>query len=127
MLNAASELKYTSEIKRTLNGQIENPEEQFVRFFFCQTNPAGAKFTATIKEQFTELVKKAFQQFVNEQVSDRLQEAIEGVTKPPKATDEGPKDDIETTEEEIEGYHIVRAIVSGVVDPERVVHRDTRS
>jgi len=56
-----------------------------------------------------------------------LQEAIEGVTKPPKATDEGPKDDIETTEEEIEGYHIVRAIVSGVVDPERVVHRDTRS
>ena len=34
---------------------------------------------------------------------------------------------IETTEEEIEGYHIVKAIVRQVVDANRVVYRDTKS
>ncbi|MCZ6751745.1 MAG: restriction endonuclease, partial [Acidobacteria bacterium] len=39
------------------------------------------------------------------------------------STDDG----IETTEEEIEGYHIIKAIVREVVAPSRVVHRDTKS
>ena len=34
---------------------------------------------------------------------------------------------IETTEEELEGYFIVKAIVRQVVDSDRVVHRDTIS
>jgi hypothetical protein len=32
-----------------------------------------------------------------------------------------------TTEEEIEGFHIVKAIVSEIVDPSRVVMRDQKS
>jgi hypothetical protein len=127
MLSAASELKYASEIKAILNGQFDNPEEDFVRFFFCQANP-GSRFTAAVKAQFTDLVQKACQQFISERVSDRLRSALEEVQ--PEQPEEGElieDDGIVTTEEEIEGYHIVRAIVSGVVDPERVVYRDTRS
>ena len=36
-------------------------------------------------------------------------------------------DGIVTTEEEIEGYQIVRAIVSQKIPPSRVAHRDTKS
>lgn len=126
MLSAASELKYTSEIKNILNGQFENPHEEFVRFFFCQANP-HSRFTAAAKQQFTDLVKSAFQQFVSERVSDRLRSALEDVQPGAEPEEVELDDGIVTTEEEIEGYHIVRAIVSGVVDPERVVYRDTRS
>jgi len=128
MLSAASELKYTSEIKAILNGQFDNPQEDFVKFFFCQANP-GSRFTAPVKVQFTDIVQKACQQFISERVSDRLRSALEEVQPgaEPEEADVEEDDGITTTEEEIEGYHIVRAIVSGVVDPERVVYRDTRS
>jgi hypothetical protein len=126
MLSAASELKYASEIKAILNGQFDNPEEDFVRFLFCQANP-GSRFTAAVKAQFTDLVQKACQQFISERVSDRLSSALKDVERRAEPEEAEEDDGIVTTEEEIEGYHIVRAIVSGVVDPERVVYRDTRS
>jgi len=82
------------------------------------------------REQFGELTKRAFKQFVSERVSDRLRSALEKADVPaggagPLETDED--DGIETTIEEIEGYHIVKAVVREVVDPKRVVHRDTKS
>ncbi len=51
MLSTASELKYTSEIKKVLLTQSESPDEEFVRFFFQRVMP-GSRFTATYKELF---------------------------------------------------------------------------
>ena len=41
------------------------------------------------------------------------------------STDEEPQ--IETTVDELLGYHIVKSILRDTVKPERIVHRDTRS
>jgi hypothetical protein len=35
--------------------------------------------------------------------------------------------DVETTEEEMEGFYIVKSILRDIVDPARIAHRDTRS
>ena len=135
MLSTANELKYLREIHRILGEQIENPSHDFVRFFYAQINPHG-RFTTSAREQFTEFVKKAFQQFVRERVSSRLRNALEqeAVSVGPLEdveteveVQEAEEDGVETTEEELEGYHIVKAIVRQVVAPERVVHRDTKS
>lgn len=132
MLSTASELKYTSEIKKVLAVQAETPDDDFVRFCFHRINPGG-RFTSVMKDQFSPLVLRAFQQFLSEKISDRLRTALEGE----KAGDtEAPADDVDvaaddngivTTEEEIEGFNIVRAIASKAVHPGRVVHRDTKS
>lgn len=135
MLNAASELKYTSEIKKVMAHQLEFPEEEFIRFFFQRVMPGG-RFTSTMKEQFSPLIAKAFQQFLSDKISDRLRSALESEKELPSkrieaATEENQeqnqKDGIVTTEEEIEGYNIVRAIAAKVVQPSRVAHRDTKS
>ena len=136
MLSTASELKYTSEIKKELTVQSENPDEEFVRFFFQRIIPGG-RFTSTMKEQFTPLVHKAFNQFLSDKVSDRLRYALESEKdsngksdKELKADDTTSlKDDngIVTTEEELEGFNIVKAIATRCVKPNRVVHRDTKS
>jgi hypothetical protein len=129
MLNSASELKFTGEIRRHLAKQLEEPEEEFVRFFFSRVHPGG-RLTAAVKDHFTSLVRKALQQFISERVSGRLRSALqredEDAQKAREAEAE-PDDGIETTDEEIEGFQIVRAIVANVVDPTRVVYRDTRS
>ena len=125
LLSTASELKYTSEIKKVLLAQSETPSDEFVRFFFQQVTPGG-RFTATMKEQFSPLVSKAFQQFLSDKVSDRLRSALKSendstennINGAPEINQEPIRPDgIETTEEEIEGYNIVRAIATKNIPP----------
>lgn len=79
-------------------------------------------------------------QFLNDQINDRLKSAMSGAIQPaltplPSAstgTDPvDPRDESDdkvlTTLEELEGYHIVRALVRSVVDAKRIVQRDTQS
>lgn len=134
MLSTASELKYTSEIKKVLLSQSELPDEDFVRFFFQRVMP-GSRFTVAYKELFTPLVLKAFQQFLSDKVSDRLRSALENEKETtdnssaavPDSSEEPTSDGIETTKEELDGWNIVRAICAKVVPPSRVLKRDTKS
>jgi len=135
MLSTASELKYTSEIKKVITAEVENPSEELVRYFFKKTSPKGM-FTAAMKEYFTPLVAKAFRVFVNDKIDDRLRSALEHAGNSNTEKDEEdsatqimPENDhgIITTEEELDGYRVVVAICSQKVSPERIVHRDTKS
>ena len=142
MLDAASELKYLRELQKVLSDQIENPDDDLVKFFYLQVCPGG-RFVQSAREQFSDLVPKAFQQFISERVSNRLRSALaqedvvtgRSIDLPPSPTPSAPDEadepvrdsGIETTPEELEGFHIVKAIVREVVAPERIVHRDTKS
>ena len=136
MLTAASDLKYTKEIKHTMMEQLESPAEDFVRFFLSAVY-SGVK-TSAVVQQFTDIVKRALNQFMNEAINQRLQSAIakgSNAEQPIEQIIDEPDDDdlseeeigsrIVTTEEELEGYFTVKAIMREVVDPDRLVHRDT--
>ena len=136
MLTAASDLKYTKEIKHTMMEQLESPAEDFVRFFLSAVY-SGVK-TSAVVQQFTDIVKRALNQFMNEAINQRLQSAIakgSNAEQPVEQIIDEVDDDelseeeigsrIVTTEEELEGYFTVKSIVREVIDPERVVHRDT--
>ena len=133
-LTAASDLKYTKEIKQLMMEQLEAPSEDFVRFFLSSVY-SGLK-TQAVVQQFTDIVKRALQQFLNEQINQRLQSAIreEEAAEPSdedEESDESIEEEvesrIETTEEELEGFYTVKSIVREVVAPDRIVHRDTIS
>ena len=133
MLNAATDLKYLREISTVLNEQLEEPDQELVRFFYTKAVPHG-RFTAAAKEQFTPLVQRALHQLIRERVSDRLRSALQQEDAPAEKYNDEPQaeaapndDGVETTEEEVEGFHIVKAIVREVVDANRVGHRDTKS
>ena len=135
-LIAASDLKYTKEIKQTMTVQLESPAEDFVRFFLSSVY-TGVKTQAVIR-QFTDIVKRALNQFMNEAINQRLQSAITkgNPADPPIEIDEPDDDELDdedseprivTTEEELEGFYTVKSIVREVVTPDRIVHRDTIS
>jgi hypothetical protein len=145
-LTAATELKYTREIKRLLAAQFAKPSEEFVRFFAAQVY--SGRLGQSVKQQFTEFVKKALQQFLSDRINERLKSAlaveedselqpqnqsetqIVAITEAEEANAERKKDResrIVTTEEEIEGHSIVREILKETIAPERVVMRDTIS
>lgn len=138
VISAAGELKYIGQLKRVLAAQFKQPEDDWVRFL--TTRVYEGSFTQKVREQFLPLVVKAAGQFLNEQVNDRLKSALggpdsyvsvsSGTPEPVVEEEERPVDaggDIITTEEEIEGYRIVRAIVCSEVPVSRVVARDTKT
>ena len=133
-LTAASDLKYTKEIKQTMMEQLETPAEDFVRFFLSSVY--SGRHTQAVVQQFTDIVKRALNQFLNDQINQRLQSAI---TKGEVAeqsveveeSDEPISEEVEsrivTTAEELEGFYTVKSIIREVVAPDRVGHRDTIS
>ena len=93
--------------------------------------------TKNVLEDFRPMVQRAFQQYTNDYVNERLKSAITpevpSIDKPaadaPQSEDEASAKDklIVTTEEEYQGFYIVRAILCNTVDIERVTLRDAQS
>lgn len=135
IINAAGELKYVSQIKKILHSQLNNPEDDFVKFFASRVY--DGILTQKVRESFLNLTKKAASQYINDQVNERLKSAITGITpaiiKTPNESSHIEEDehkdesDVVTTLEELEGYHIVKAITRAVLEAPRITHRDTKS
>lgn len=140
VLLAAEELKYVSGLKRAIASQFESPKDDFVRLL--ASGVYEGTFTAKVREAFSRLASKALQQFINDQVNERLKSALGGsapvvgaapqVREPvadvsPDDTEPETPNDIQTTIEELEGFHIVRAILASDVLFDRIVSRDNKS
>lgn len=133
ILNTASELKYLAELKTRIKEDFSNPSADLVRILTKKVYEGT--MTQKVIEQFTELVKRSLNNHINEVISERLNVAIKSTEHSAK---EEPKIEVEekrveetpkviTTEEELQGFYIVRAIIAKCVDVKRIAKRDTAS
>lgn len=129
--NTASELKYTNELKQLLQQELSNPSAEFVKHFARQVYPSVV--TAKVLEQFTNLTKKSIQQHISDLITERLKTAL---TKEDEKIKEQEAVQLEqtaeeskvvTTEEELEGFLIVKTILRQKINSTRVTHRDAQS
>lgn len=140
VVDAAGELKYLNQIKKVLQEQFANPQEDFVKFFTSKVYD-GIQ-TAKVKAQFLEITSKALKQFLNDSINNRLKSAIgtseDVVLKTQNQAQsltvdadseplEGEKPRVVTTEEETDGFNIVKAILRARFDVSRIIARDTQS
>ncbi|MEJ5964214.1 type I restriction endonuclease [Pedobacter immunditicola] len=131
--NTASELKYLNELKVLLNNEIAQPSEPFVTFFTKQIYPGV--LTAKVKDQFTPIIKRSFNQLINDAISDRLKSAlnqekqkeIKEAVQVDSGTPDASSSNIITTEEELEGFYIVKSILREFIDSKRITYRDAQS
>lgn len=144
VVDAAGELKYLTQIKRALSEQFNSPDDELVRFLTSKVY-SGIQ-TPKIKAQFSVLIQKALKQFLSDSVNARLKSAMgdddespaittslptQTITAAPATTSneeqepEGPR--VNTTQEELDGFHIVRAILRKRFDVARIIQRDTQS
>jgi len=135
IINAAGELKYVSQIKKIIHTQLNNPEDDFVKFFASRVY--DGILTQKVRESFLNLTKKAASQYINDQINERLKSAITGIPSisaepqsealPEDEDTQKDDSDVVTTLEELEGYHVVKAITRTVLDASRITQRDTKS
>ena len=124
--STASNLKYTSLIKDFLQQQIDDPNDDFVKY--VTGNVYDGPKTQKILEQFSPLVKKSFASLINELVNKKISSALDKNEDSEPVEDEIiPKSKIITTEAEIESYYIIRGMLAGTCNVEDVTYRDTES
>ena len=126
ILTTANDLKYTTAIQNRLGEWMVAPDEKFVRLLAADLI-GNRKFTQPVIDQFTAITKRAFEQMLGARINDRLKGAMTPDTAPVAGLDAAADTPIITTAEEIEGFHIVRAILRGVVGPTRIRMRDSQS
>jgi hypothetical protein len=140
ILTTASELKFTREIRRIMAEQMQEPSDEFVKFFASQVY--HGRMTQAVREQFAQFTRQALKQYINDQINERLKTAlasdtiapVEKPAEPPVAGNGAPESTVPertsavaTTVEEMEGYYVVKAILREIVDVKRIVMRDVQS
>jgi len=127
IVDNASSLKYTKEIKKLIGEELQAPSYDFVRLFASRIYTG--RLTEKVMGEFTDLVSKAFIQTISEKVNDRLNSALHKEAEKQQEEDKEPEkvSKVDTTEEELEGYRIVVAILRRKLSVDRIVHRDTQS
>ncbi len=127
ILATAERLKYTSGVKQVLSKLIEDPPEEFVRM--VSSGVYDGRMTAQVREMFTGIVRAAFREVIMDTVKSRLSNALadteQVIEKIDTPVDEEP--DVITTDEEREGFMIIKAIVRDTITASRVVMRDQKS
>lgn len=135
ILSSASQLKYMSSLKTIIRDEFQTPSEELVSLFAKRVY--DGRVTKNVIEQFTDLVKKSFTDYINDAIADRLNIAMsttetksEQVVTTDNTTaqdDEVENSKIVTTDEEMEGFFIVKAILRSIIPGERIFYRDLQT
>lgn len=131
--DAASDLKYTNAVKALLARQASNPDEAFVNYIVREVYPG--RRTPQVSEKFVDIIKRSFAQYFNDLLNERFKSMMEpkAEQKPADPEIEGEaespieKSAIDTTQEELEAFVIIKALVHDVIDVSRISHKDTAS
>jgi Uncharacterized conserved protein len=131
ILSSASELKYTNELKSVMSAEFQNPSPEFVKLFAKKVY--DSIITPKLLDQFTSLVKRSIQSTINEAISERLQTALKAENEIKETAEQELVTEVvvdnktATTDEEIEGFFIVKSILRSKVSSEKITHRDAQS
>jgi hypothetical protein len=133
ILDSAEGLKYIKAIRNEFEKEIQEPSDEIVRLLVNRffNKPLTAPRLVTFKEY----TKKAFSNSINDSINFRLKNALNITESVPSKTTEHTTaidENIETpkfltTEEEIEGSQIIKAILREILPASRIAFRDTQS
>lgn len=147
ILSTAQELQITIQVKDLLNKNFQQPDDEFTRYFVRSLN--DGRYSAKLVEQYRPILKKSIASVINDIISDRLNVAMKNeentdVRKAPENNEEQDEQTLHdnlpegvvyvdeergivTTQEEIDGYNIIRSILRKYIDVKRLQYKDFKS
>ncbi len=127
ILSNASQLKYKRELAKAFEAELAEPSTELIKHFISKV------FTGRITEKvilhFKDIFTLSINQCINDRINKRLENALSSELETQKLEEPAQitPSKITTTEEEIEGYHIIKSILRQSISIERIVHRDKQS
>ena len=133
LFSVAASLKYAKRVKEIMGAELKEPDDDFIRFFLKDIY--AGKATQRAIDDFKPIIKKALNQYLNDQLNDMFKAAIENAKAKEQeeldnqaaATKETlvEKPAIVTTEEELEAFFLVKFLLKDAVDVKRICYKDT--
>lgn len=131
IFDIASELKYVNAFKSLFLQQLQNPTDDFVKLFLNDIY-SGVK-TQNVVDKFRPILKKSLNQCITETMNDKIKTVLDkNETNDEEMQSSEPEDqkrekNIITTNEELEGYFIVKNILQNIAPMQDIFYRDTES
>jgi predicted type IV restriction endonuclease len=126
IVQEAGTLKTQSLVYKSLQDEFQEPSDEFIRLIATKVH--DGRLTTQVRDTFKSLIVNSVSSLIRDKVTERLTSAL--TASNPADEGEAEADSAEatfTTQEEVDGFQIIRAIVSRHVDPKRVVMRDAKS
>lgn len=120
IVETAESLQMEGAVIKAVESELAEPSQEFIRLISSKV--IDRRLTPGTKAAVARHIPNAFKAILRDRLNDRLSSAIdEGGDDEPASSSE-----IETSSEELEGFQIIRAIASELVDPSRIVMRDAK-
>ncbi len=127
IMSSASNLKYASSIEKILLEEFDNPSDDFIKLILNKGVYDGVK-TQNIIDKYRAILKKSINHYINTLINQRLQTVLNNPTEVNNDIGEIiEEDEIVTTEEELESYYTVKAILAETVNSKQIYYKDTNS
>ncbi|MCT2398886.1 type I restriction endonuclease [Novosphingobium mangrovi (ex Huang et al. 2023)] len=122
----AGTLKLQSQVLAELKKEFAEPSEEFVRVIAARLH--DGMLTKPVRDKYQAAITQAIGALIRQGIDERLQNAMKRNDEPEPSDEPAPDgNSIETTQVEIDGFNIIRAICAKVVTPDRIVIRDAKS
>jgi len=124
---AAASLKYMRAAMSFIEEQWAEPSDEFVRL--VAKSFYESKLTSTVVDSLKPLVRRAFDNIFHQRVRQKIDVAFDddGADEDLPQVSSEAEDKINTTQEELQGFMIVRAIAAQVCPVTRITSRDAQS
>jgi len=133
---AAIELKYMGKINEILHSLRTDPQDSFVKYIIGEIS--NRKANAKAIEEFRLIIKRGFSQYINDTISEMINDMLKSTTKNPSVKDDAaiettvdetleqqePEERM-TTLEEFEAFAIVKSILRNICDVNRLTLKHT--
>ena len=134
LLGIAEELKYIKGVKNEIRKELTAPSDWLVREM-AQRVHSARRIRAQILDSFRLIVTEAIQSYIADRINETLDKAIKTVEvkehdhqlDEQDTAEAENSNDIVTTQEEIEALYIVRAICASLINPDRIMEKDTKN
>ena len=136
LFSTAANLKYVGQIKTIMDAELKDPSVEFCRYLLKQILPAKP-ITQNVMDKFRPLIKKALSLFVTDLINEKLKSALsstdsddaigDGDTFQDVDYEEDAGNSIVTTDEELEGFFLIKSLLRQVVPPQRIFFKDNKS
>ncbi|MBS4760944.1 MAG: type I restriction enzyme HsdR N-terminal domain-containing protein [Clostridium sp.] len=118
----AGDLKYIRQFEEVIENEYRNPSDDFVRYLLDKSEIYDGVKTAKVIEKHRKTTVEAFNLFMSKVMKTSLDFSLTS-----KQDEKEKKNQVVTTLEELEGYAIVKSILNGNIDLNRVTYRDNAS
>lgn len=109
ILDSASELKYMTMVKKAISEQFQEPSDQLIKTLINKSIYSGAK-TQAILDKFREIIRNAFNEYVNDLIAERISNVI--TTDAPVQPAKENKNDAALSDEELKVLEYVKKMLN---------------